>query len=671
MTTVNNTKAKVAVIYTRVSSQEQVTNFSLDNQEKMCREFATRGGFEILKVFREEGESAKTADRTELNRMMLYCDKNKKIISRLIVYKIDRLSRSVNDYQSLRIFFNKLGISVISATENFKDDPAGKFNENILSAVAQFDNDMKSQRTIEGMKSRLLNGYWSTIAPWGYVNTKDELGSKIISPHPERSPVVRMLFEEYATGKYTFKELADRVKKMGLKSLSKTFTKQLVAKIIKNPIYYGAIKFPKFGISTMGNHKPIITEALFNEAQLAKSKFANRKIPRSQDNPLYPLRGVKCGGCGRSITGGKTKGRHRYYEYYGCYCSECSKRTVIKKEEFEKDFTVFLERLTPDDQLFEILKEAIKIAYKQEFESTVTTKRKLEIQILEKKTKKDKLLDLRLAETLSNEDFIVANEKIKSEIAQLERSVCELIVPELDLENVINSSLNFLKTLPEEWKNLNVKDLRVLRELIFPQNIEYSYPGFKTAELSIVYKLKSEFPADKNPNVPLAGIEPAFLPSQGSVLSIERQERFKYINTRSAKIEDLLSKVLKSSNIILMTNTTEDPTYTETELTHEQQIERDNIASVKATVKMILEAYRKGVSTELVKTRIEATLEQAAIPFTRVDVEDDTDMPAGAEIYLAKIYVPESWLTDNSTETGISCITCGAEETVDESELQD
>src|SRR3990167_3086333 len=103
-------KPKNDVIYVRVSSDEQVRGFSLDSQEKTCRELSSRDEYSVLMLFREEGESAKTADRTELQKMMLFCDKNKKQISRLVVYKVDRLSRSVSDYQVLKMFFNKLGI---------------------------------------------------------------------------------------------------------------------------------------------------------------------------------------------------------------------------------------------------------------------------------------------------------------------------------------------------------------------------------------------------------------------------------------------------------------------------------------------------------------------------------------------------------------------------------
>ena len=502
---------KVDVIYVRVSSKDQVLGFSLDSQEKVCREFSKRSGHDVLQVFREEGESAKTTDRTELQKMLRFCEKNKKQIGRVVIYKVDRMSRVVSDYLALKIFLNKLGISLVSATENFEDTPSGKLNENILSSFAQFDNDVRSARTIEGMKARLSKGLWGGKSPWGYKNTKDKLENKIITPDSEKAPIVKMLFEKYSTGKYTFRELASMANKMGVRSRhGMKMSKQLVSKIIANPIYYGMIVVHKFEISIMGSHEPIISEQLFKQTQDVRNGTSARKLPRNKDNQEYPLRGIKCDGCGKSISGGKTKGKTKYYQYYGCFNSDCPKRVSIKKDDLEKDFTNFLLNLTPNEEFFEVLKEAIKIAHKMELSSITFSERKINIKIAELKDKKNKLLELRVEGKISDEDFMPANEKYRLQIAELEKERNSLSTPELELDNVIDSSVEFLKHLPQNWKNLNVKDLRVLRPLLFPQNLFYAYPSIKTPEVCLIYNLKPDSYTEKNRFVTLRGIEPRF-----------------------------------------------------------------------------------------------------------------------------------------------------------------
>lgn len=93
---------KKAIIYTRVSTTEQANKgFSLAKQKEDCITFAKKQGFEVVKIFEERGESAKTTDRKELQSLLKYCTENRKQISALIVWKFDRLSRNVEDHYSL------------------------------------------------------------------------------------------------------------------------------------------------------------------------------------------------------------------------------------------------------------------------------------------------------------------------------------------------------------------------------------------------------------------------------------------------------------------------------------------------------------------------------------------------------------------------------------------
>ena len=504
---------KVDVIYIRVSSKEQLKNNSLEVQEEMCRKYSERAGHAVLAVFKEKGESAKTMDRTQLTLMIKFCEKNRKQIGRIVFYSVNRMSRDVADYQILRKLFEKRGISIVSVTEPFDGSPAGKLQENILSAFAQFDNDVRSVRTIEGMRARLLKGLWSTIAPWGYRNTRDDLDKKIISPHSEKAPVVKMLFEQYVTGKHTFRELAKMANKLGQRSRhGMKISNQLVAKIITNPAYYGMIVYPKLDISLMGSHEPIITEQLFKKAQDVRNGIVGRKMPRNKDNEDFPLRGIRCDGCGKNLTGGFTTKRNRKYPYYNCHNSDCPKKKSIPKKDLENDFTNFLLELTPDDFFFDGLKEAIKLAHKVELNSITSSEIKINIKIAELNNNKDKLLNLKYEGGLSTNEFLLRNNELNDKIKEWENSLISLSPPELEVDNVIDSGIEFMKQFPENWKKVHVKDLRVLRPLLFPQNLIYSYPSIKTLELSPVYNLKSQLSDGKTHQVTLPGVEPGFQP---------------------------------------------------------------------------------------------------------------------------------------------------------------
>jgi len=167
----SSTGIKQAIIYLRVSTEEQVDNFSLETQEKICRQEAERRGMEVVQVFKEEGRSAKTiVGRPMLIEMLEYFRKNKRTIDALIIYRLDRLSRSTSDYLAIRKKLAECQIALVSASEPTGNSPTERFIETMLASFAQMDNDVKSERTRNGMKARFLAGLPSGTPPFGYIN---------------------------------------------------------------------------------------------------------------------------------------------------------------------------------------------------------------------------------------------------------------------------------------------------------------------------------------------------------------------------------------------------------------------------------------------------------------------------------------------------------------------
>ncbi|MBI4232109.1 recombinase family protein [Candidatus Peregrinibacteria bacterium] len=143
----------------RVRTKEQAEKcYSLEAQESECRKFAFNNGYEVDRVFIERGESAKTQDRTELQKLIKYSVQNKKVLSALIVWKFDRFARNLSDQMELCKNFAQLGIRVLSATENNEDNSVGKLMRNIIGSFAQYENDIKSERTKQGMIEAIKQG---------------------------------------------------------------------------------------------------------------------------------------------------------------------------------------------------------------------------------------------------------------------------------------------------------------------------------------------------------------------------------------------------------------------------------------------------------------------------------------------------------------------------------
>lgn len=189
------TKIMNVILYTRVSSKEQLQEFSLSSQEKLCREYAERQGWNVAEVFQEEGESAKTADRIQLLKLLEYCVRNKGKVDAVLVYKVDRVARVSADHHSIRAALSRCGIVLRSVMENIDETSTGKFMENMFAAVAQFDNDVRADRTREGLRERVRQGLWAWAPPMGY---KSSTPCMIVDS--EKAPFIKQAFELYSTG---------------------------------------------------------------------------------------------------------------------------------------------------------------------------------------------------------------------------------------------------------------------------------------------------------------------------------------------------------------------------------------------------------------------------------------------------------------------------------------
>jgi DNA invertase Pin-like site-specific DNA recombinase len=157
-------KIKIRTIYCRVSTKEQTQNLCLSTQLRVCQEYCDRHGLFVNRIFVEEGESAKTKDRTKLLELLNYCRDSRGAIQHVVVFKIDRFSRQRYDHAVLAAQLLKYGVTLKSATQPISSDAAGKLMEHILSDFTQFD-DVRSERTVAGMSGCSARLSWTYGKP--------------------------------------------------------------------------------------------------------------------------------------------------------------------------------------------------------------------------------------------------------------------------------------------------------------------------------------------------------------------------------------------------------------------------------------------------------------------------------------------------------------------------
>ena len=505
-------RPKTCVIYVRVSSDDQVRGYSLGSQEKDCKAYAEKNGWEVLRIFREEGESAKTADRTQLGIMQTFCLKNIGRVGHVVVWKVDRFARNQHDHFTLRKLFQDCGADLKSATENIESTPVGKASEGMLAVMAEYENNVRIERTTMGIRARALDGYWIARAPWGYKNTLDSLGKKVIVPHPERASIVQFMFREYARGTVGYRDLARKVNKLGdVKSLrGLNMSTQHVYKILKNPIYCGRIVVRRLAIDVQGKHEALVSQALFDEVQEIMRGGKQYKRPKNRDNAEFPLRGISCS-CGRNISGGFSTGKKKKkYAYYGCINPTCTTKKAIRKEDFEKEFSEYMRSITPNEVLLDGLGEALRVVHRKESRENLLQAKRVETAIGKVEKDMDVLLQIKIQGLIDDETFIRQSEKMRAQKRDLEIEQANLKDTDATVESAVNFGINLVKEFPSAWKMLEPGELRILRGLFFPQNLVYQYPGFKTRKLAPIYRTKSPNEVGESRWVTPRGIEPRF-----------------------------------------------------------------------------------------------------------------------------------------------------------------
>ena len=490
-----------AVIYTRVSSNEQVKGTSLEDQEKKCREYCEVKGIEMLKVFREEGESAKTSDRTEFLRALEFCRIHKKDVTAFVVVKVDRFARNTEDHFAVRKILLEYGITLHSVTEPIGNSPAEKFTETVLAASAEFDNAIRAQRCVDGMIAKLRQGICPWQPPSGYkkLQAKKHGMKKLEADPPDQDifPILQRGLKTFKTGNCTQTELATLLDEWGLskfrgKKTNKQFIEFILGKGLK--FYAGIIVNPWVkGEEVRGIHKPMITEEEMYEIMAVKSG-RRKKQKCDRNNPEFPLKNiVYCSSCGYKLTGSFSKGNGGKYPYYNCRTSGCEFAwKSIPKQEIENIFRGRLAELNLNQKFVDLFQETVIDLWEEkrgEFESDAKLFEK-RLSVLQEKRKR--IFEMREDGSYSKEEFGERKEEVENEITSVKISLSESKIEQFDLEGLLTYALKFMQNLDRQWVDLPHPARLRFQKLIFPEGIAYTRGvGLGTAKTSLILEIQN------------------------------------------------------------------------------------------------------------------------------------------------------------------------------------
>lgn len=341
------TKRMIA-IYTRFSSTKQRVE-SLIAQERACREYAQRKGYEVVRVYSDEAESGTKSDRESFMRMI--SDSTKGIFNAIIVHKMDRFSRDRLQSLTFRKQLEDNGVELISATEDFGTGASKVMMETIMDGLNEFYIANLRSEIHKGLKENAYAGKnTGGKPPLGYIT--DPITKKYII-EPTEKEAVEMIFDLYLKN-YTVAKIIRELNSRGYKTKKdKPFGTNSVRSIILNEKYTGKMIWNKSSkrdsrgkrnnsktkdeseIIKVPNMIPaIISEETFQKAQQLMESRRKGHNPSSRALEVYMLSGlVKCGVCGYSYQGNRRKAKDKpIYTSYRCGGKKKNPSSCCSKE---------------------------------------------------------------------------------------------------------------------------------------------------------------------------------------------------------------------------------------------------------------------------------------------------------------------------------------------------
>ena len=467
-----------AVIYCRVSTAEQTKNLSLPTQKAACKGYCERHGHRVVKTFVEAGESAKTTERPELQRLLGLCLNRSANVGVLVVYNLSRLTRNVVDHGGLRVLLTKAGVQLRSVTEQIDETASGQLMENIVSAFAQYDNNQKAERTKAGMIAALEKGRWTHQAPLGY-HTGSRGGPSLL-PDDARAELIRVAFDLVAEG-VEVREVLTRIVGLGLRTRKgKGLSAQSLHSLLRNPLYAARIE-TAWGVSAPGDFEPLVAPALFDAVQQELSRRGGRrKVSHRWANPDFPLRRfIRCRKCDGGLTASWSRGRSRRYAYYSCH--RCGS-VRVRGQQLEDQFIGLLEDLKPEPKYLSLFEAIVRDVWEKRRERSRQDTVVAEARVSELKDRLVRLDEKRiLDESIDLQSYRPLRDKLRADLACGEAAVLDACFEDIDLDVALAASEHVLSHAAELWRGATLEQRQRLQVAVFPNGLVYDGENFGTA----------------------------------------------------------------------------------------------------------------------------------------------------------------------------------------------
>ena len=388
---------------------------SIDAQVTELKELAEREHLDIVDTF-IESKTAKEPGRAIFNEMLSRIEKGE--AQGILAWHPDRLARNSVDGGKVIYLIDTGKITELKfPTFWFDATPQGKFMLNIAFGQSKYYIDNLSENVKRGQRQKVRRGEFSGVAPSGYLN---DLVAHTIIPDPERFPLIKKMYELYATGNYSLKDLT----KTFVSRKGNVIAISVVQGILTNPLYYGVFEYK--GELHQGVHEPAISKELFDKVQLV---IKERSRPQKRHERIFPYLGLlKCAECSASITAEhKIKKSGKEYTYYRCTKKKgvCS-QAYIREEILTDQLAKYIESVSLSPALADLALQELDKDKEENSIMSETHKQNIKQEISVCKNMLDKLLDAHLETTISVEEYKERKNKVLNQKIELEEKLAKI-----------------------------------------------------------------------------------------------------------------------------------------------------------------------------------------------------------------------------------------------------
>lgn len=472
-----------AVIFARVSTKEQKPGASLKAQKEAMEDYCNKKGLPIVQKYKAV-ESSTNGKRTKFNEMLDFVKKQKRKTA-IVVHCIDRFQRRFNECVEVEeiLLDDKTDLHFckerLILTKNSQSSDIMRWDMGILSGKMYVAN--LRDNVNRGMNYNWSIGKYQTKAPVGYLNI-----NKDIIVDSERAPLVKKMFEMYATGNYSLTGLQQFAKEVNLYSrhnkTHKTLGRETIHAMLKNPFYYGEMvirceKMPH-------KYEPIISKSLFDKVQDILSG-KNASMPtREYGGISFAFRKlIKCAECGGTIS----SEHHKGHVYLCCTHprGNCNQKTVRESLILQQLDDEVFSKIRLNANIIDLLKKCVVRKMTEDSEANAVMKRQITNELNQLEAREQRVKDCFFNGDITRDEWNEEKANIASKREELQHTAEKYADISRDIQYTVNEVLDIAACASEIMKKANPEQQNNLLGLILD---ECYLDGER-----LIYKLKKPF----------------------------------------------------------------------------------------------------------------------------------------------------------------------------------